>query len=158
MQLVTFCVSRYKDDAKRIVVTRVCVSVCLSEAACPHYCTDPDITWGSGRGCPLVVYYWTDLQSVHWLCCYGNIMRTRNVSEYMLVLALCLVGRSYRFLKSIQTDFLPSFDLRFNDHVVCVFLVGPCRRLSADGNEYFLNQCRTRPQGDAVGTGTNRRR
>jgi len=25
------------------------------------------------------------------LRCYGNITRTRNVSEYMLVLALCLV-------------------------------------------------------------------
>jgi len=24
----------------------VCLSVCLSAAACPHYCTDLDITWG----------------------------------------------------------------------------------------------------------------
>jgi len=24
----------------------VCVPVCLSAAACPHYCTDPDVTWG----------------------------------------------------------------------------------------------------------------
>jgi len=24
----------------------VCVSVCLSLAAFPHYCTDPDVTWG----------------------------------------------------------------------------------------------------------------
>jgi len=48
------------DDAKRIVVTRVCVcvclsvcvSVCLSAAACPHYCTDSAVTWGSGRGYP----------------------------------------------------------------------------------------------------------
>jgi len=52
------------DDAKCIVVTRVCVSVCLSAAVCPHYCTDPDVTWGSGRGCPLIVHYWADLQSV----------------------------------------------------------------------------------------------
>ena len=42
-------------------------------------------------GCSLVVHYWADLQSVHGLRCYGNITRTRNVSEYMLVLALCLV-------------------------------------------------------------------
>jgi len=28
---------------------------------------------------------------VNGLCCYGNITRTRNVSEYMLVLVLCLV-------------------------------------------------------------------
>ena len=30
------------------------LSVCLSAAAFPHYCTDPDVTWGSGRGCPLL--------------------------------------------------------------------------------------------------------
>ena len=53
------------------MVTRVCV--CLSAAACPHYFTDPHVTWGSGRGCPLVVH-WADLQSVHGLHCYGNTM------------------------------------------------------------------------------------
>jgi len=44
------------DDAKCIVVTRICVSVyvcvCLSAAVRPHYCTDPDVTSGRGRGCP----------------------------------------------------------------------------------------------------------
>jgi len=56
------------------VCVSVCLSFCLSVAACPHYCTDvPDVTWGSGRGCPLVVNYWADLQSVHGLCCYGSI-------------------------------------------------------------------------------------
>jgi len=49
----------------------VCMSVCLSAAVRPHYCTDPDVT-----GCPLVVHYWADLQSGHGLCCYGNITRT----------------------------------------------------------------------------------
>jgi len=33
-------------------------SVCLSAAICPHYYMDPDVTWGHGRGCPLVVHYW----------------------------------------------------------------------------------------------------
>ena len=65
------------------------MSVSLSAAACPHSYTDPDVTWGSGRGCPLVVHYCADLQSVRGSRCYGNIMR--NVSEHMLVLALCLV-------------------------------------------------------------------
>jgi len=60
---------------------RLCV--CLSAAACPHYCTDPDVTLGSGRGCPLVV---------HGLRSYGNITRTRNVIKYMLVLALCPIS------------------------------------------------------------------
>ena len=115
----------------------VCLSVCLSAAACLQYCTDPDVTWGSGRGCPLVVHYWANLQSVLWQH-YGNAWqsqavirqaqhtphaaaikstrllrvrrylqrgrsissilrpgvatRTRNVSEYMLALALCLVN------------------------------------------------------------------
>jgi len=74
-QLITFRVSRrpremYCGHARLCV----CVSVCLSAAACPHYCTDPGVTWGSGRGCPLVVHYWADLQSVHGIRCYGNIM------------------------------------------------------------------------------------
>jgi len=82
------------------VVTRVCVSLCLSVCVClcvcprPHAYTiapDPDVTWGSGTGCPLVVHYLADLESVHELRCYGNITRTRNVSEYMLVLAVCIV-------------------------------------------------------------------
>jgi len=46
---------------------RLCV--CLSAAARPHYCTYPDVTWGSGRECPLGVHYWADLQSVHGLRC-----------------------------------------------------------------------------------------
>ena len=89
MQSVANYISREShDDAKCTVVTRVCVSVCLSAAACLHYCTDPDVTWWSGRGRLLVVHCWADLQSVHGLRCYGNITRTRNVSEYI---ALCLV-------------------------------------------------------------------
>jgi len=67
----------------------------VSAAACPHCCTDLNVTCGSGRGCPLVVHYWADLQSVHGLRCYGNITRTRTVSEYMLVLALRLVKVFY---------------------------------------------------------------
>ena len=49
-------------------------------------------------GCPLVVHYWADLQSVHGLRYYGNITRTRNVSEYMLVLDLCLVESVVTFI------------------------------------------------------------
>jgi len=146
------------------VVTRVClcVSVCLSAAVRPDYCTDPDVTWGHGRGCPIVVHYWADLQSRHGLRCYwqhnanpsyklaslsryddivrtlggvcsrcwpvtgrrrggvlnitaaawnagfhwwrsGNITRTQNVSEYMLVLAVCLVTSMARRTSSVDT-------------------------------------------------------
>ena len=59
----------------------VCLSVCLSAAACLQYCTDPDVTWGSGRGCPLVVHYWADLQSVHGMHCYDNIMEMRGRAQ-----------------------------------------------------------------------------
>jgi len=38
----------------------VCLSVylyvCLSRAAFPHYCTDPDVSWENGRG---AVYLFT---------------------------------------------------------------------------------------------------
>jgi len=66
-------------------------SVCLSAATLLHrlWCN-----LGSDRGCPLVVHYWADLQFGHRWSCYGNI--TRNVSEYMLVLALCLVLLGYQ--------------------------------------------------------------
>ena len=40
------------DDVKCILVMRVCLSVCLSVATCPHYCVDPDVNWGNGRGAP----------------------------------------------------------------------------------------------------------
>jgi len=36
------------------------------------YCTDPDATWRNGRGVPLLVHYWVDLQSVHGFRCYDN--------------------------------------------------------------------------------------
>jgi len=66
---ITFCVSRRRRKMY-CGHTRLCV--CLSAAVRPHYCTDPDVTCGRGRGCPLVVHYWADLQSVHGLRCYGN--------------------------------------------------------------------------------------
>ena len=81
--LATFCVSRtrrtmYCGHARMCVCVcvSVCLCVCLSAAVRPHYCTDPDVTWGTGRGCPLAVHYCADLQSVHRLRCYGNITRT----------------------------------------------------------------------------------
>jgi len=46
-------------EAKCILVMAVCVSVTL--AAFLHYCTDPDVSWGNGRRCTVVVHYWADL-------------------------------------------------------------------------------------------------
>jgi len=45
------------------VIGHVHLFVCLCLATCPHYYTDPDVTWGNGRGCPLDVNYWADLQA-----------------------------------------------------------------------------------------------
>ena len=73
ISIVTFCVSRRR---RKMYCGHARLCVCLSAAVRPHYCSDPDVTWGHGRGCPLVVHYWADLQSGHGLRCYGNITRT----------------------------------------------------------------------------------
>jgi len=51
----------------------VCVSV---RGRIPTLLHGPGCNLGSGRGCPLVVHHWADLQSVHGLRCHGNITRT----------------------------------------------------------------------------------
>jgi len=71
--IITFCASRRQC---KIYCGYSHLCVCLSAAVRPHYCTDLDVTWGHGRGCPLVVHYWADLQSGHGLRCYGNITQT----------------------------------------------------------------------------------
>jgi len=59
------------------------------------------------------VHYCADLQSVHGLRFYGNITRTRNVSEYMLVLALCLV----LFYLIISTDSFVCSQATYSSHL-----------------------------------------
>jgi len=85
--LIRICIyiSRESKTTRNVLWSRasvcVCVRVCLSAASCLQYCTDPDVTWGSGRGCPLVVHYWADLQSVHGMRCYGNILEMRGRAQ-----------------------------------------------------------------------------
>ena len=68
------------------------MSVCLSLAAFPHYCTDPDVTWENGMECPLVVQHWADLQSVHGFHCYDFIaLNAKCQCQRVLLLALSLV-------------------------------------------------------------------
>ena len=71
----SYYISRESQTMRNVLWLRafVCLCVCLFAAACLHYCTDPDITWGSCRGCSLVVHCWADLQSMHGLRCCGNI-------------------------------------------------------------------------------------
>jgi len=68
---------------------RVCLSVCLSLVTFPHYCTDSDVTWRNGSGCPLVVHCWADLQLVHGFHCCDNIAPNAKCQR-VLVLAVCL--------------------------------------------------------------------
>ena len=74
------------DDAKCTLVTRVCLvclSVCLSvPRRIPTLLHGSGCNFGNGSGCPLVVHYWADLQSLHGPRCYDNIAQTRNISEY----------------------------------------------------------------------------
>jgi len=56
-----------------ILITRICMCGSLSAAAFPHYCTDPDVSWGNGKG-PLVVHCW-----VVGNCVAVVIARMRNV-------------------------------------------------------------------------------
>jgi len=84
----------------------VCLCVCLSAAACLHYCTDPDVTWGAvwdAPSCGLlsgfaisarVALLWQHNANPSYklasITRYDNIVRTRNVSECS-VLVVCLV-------------------------------------------------------------------
>ena len=52
--------------------------------------TNPDVSWGNGRGCPLVAHYWVDLQSMHGFHSYDNIV-TNAKCQRVLALAICLV-------------------------------------------------------------------
>ena len=54
VMIITFHMSRRRRE--------MCLSVCLSLAIFPHYCT-----------CPLVVHYWAHLQLVNGFRCYDNI-------------------------------------------------------------------------------------
>jgi len=81
----------------------VCLSVCLSAAVYPHYCTDPDVSWGwygVPPSCALLggfaISARVSLLRQHsaaridnrrpHMTSYRRKRRTRNVSEYLLVL------------------------------------------------------------------------
>ena len=42
-------VTHIQDCVCVCVCVSVCLCVCLSAGACLEYCTDPDVTWGSGQ-------------------------------------------------------------------------------------------------------------
>jgi len=94
--LVTFGVRRSRGE-RYIGHGRLCVCLCLyaclTLAAFPHYCTDPDVTLGM-VGAPLVEHYWADLQSVHGFRCYDNIAPN---AKYQRVLDSLYAGFTFFF-------------------------------------------------------------
>jgi len=83
----------------------VCLCDCLSDPrripTLGAYCIDPNVTWRNGRGCPLVLCYWADLQLVHWFGCYDNILPNAKCLR-VLVLALCLVIKVTTCLENLE--------------------------------------------------------
>jgi len=63
VRVITFRIM--SSQAKSIVMPVVCVCLSVPVRIPTLYCTDPDVTLGTGIGCPLVVQPWVDLQSVH---------------------------------------------------------------------------------------------
>jgi len=115
LPLITFRVRRIRGEMfighGRLCVClclSVCITVCLSLAAFPHYCTDPNVSWGNGRWCPLVVHYWADLHSLHGTYgfrCYDNIAPNAKCQR-VLVLAPCLVHSVNRQIISCNSIIL----------------------------------------------------
>ena len=89
--IITFCMS-CRRCKMYVGHARLCeyLCVCLSLAVCRQYCMDPDVTLWNGRGCPLVVNYQADLQSVHGFHCYDNTAPNAKCQR-VLVFTLCLV-------------------------------------------------------------------
>jgi len=80
--VITFCMSGRR---RKMYCGHACLCVCLSLCVSVHghmptLLHGPGCNLGRDRGCPLVVHYWADLQSVHGLHCYGNIMQTLATS------------------------------------------------------------------------------
>ena len=93
-----YYISRESWTTRHVLWSRGCVCVCLSvRGHMPTLLHGPGCNLGSGRGCPLVVHGWTDLQSMHGLRCYGNITRTLVTTANAKclrcnALSLCLVN------------------------------------------------------------------
>jgi len=120
-------------EAKCILVTAVCVSVCLylsclSVCSSPHsHTTAQTRMWrGNGKEHPLVVHYWADWQLVHAFRCYDNVAPNAKCQR-VLVLALCLVNFSTAEHRGVW-----SLNFSFNDWISTpfpMFNITCCNRL-----------------------------
>ena len=77
--MITFRVSR---RPREMYCGHARLSVCLSvRGRMLTVLHGPGCNLGSGRGCPLLVHYLADLQSVYGMRCYGNIMEMRGRAQ-----------------------------------------------------------------------------
>jgi len=104
----------------------VCLSICLSvRGRMPALLHGPRCNFGSGRDAPPpIVHYCADLQPVHGFRRYGNITRTRNVSEYTLVLALWCIVSVVELLSKFYISIFSLCDFSFRSSSACMCL--PC--------------------------------
>jgi len=85
----TYCCYILRESQMMQNVHCSCASVCLSHAAFPHYCMDPDVTWRNGSGASSFVllggFAIDALVSLLW-------QQSMNAKcQRVLVLAQCLV-------------------------------------------------------------------
>jgi len=80
---------------------------------------DPDVTWRNSRGCPLVVHYWADLQSVHGFRCCDSIHECKLIALYTAnaysgerEMSASACTRSMPSYKKMQTDGQAAYEKR----------------------------------------------
>jgi len=76
--------ARYSQGEMYIGHCRLSVPHCI-----PTLLHGPGCNWGDGRGFPLVVHYWADLQSVHRFRCYGDIHVCKLIALYTADVCAC---------------------------------------------------------------------
>jgi len=101
---------------------------------CPftHYCTDPDVTLGNGRWCPLAVHCWADFQSVHGFRCCDSIAPNAKCQR-VLVLDPCLVYLLFICYQIVQK----SLNLVECDEVASNFRLRQCGQMVKSEQNVF---------------------
>ena len=89
MPIATFCLSNSR--VKHIVAMAICV--CLSLATFLHNCADLDVILGNGRGYPLVVHYWADLQLVYGFRCHVVKCQRGTYMHNFYIFTKCILTR-----------------------------------------------------------------
>jgi len=91
-------------EAKYTLVTAVCVSVCLPvPRRIPTLLHGPGCNLGYGRGCPLVVHCWADLQSVHGFRCYYFASYYTYVCKHMALFIANAYSAEREMPRSVYT-------------------------------------------------------